>query len=568
MRHTRLLGLLGPTLLLLACATGAPGDNLREPRLLEPSRWTGDPVVRTRYGLVRGFRDADETWVWKTIPFAAPPVGRLRWRAPVDPAPWTGVRSVRRFNSGCTQFNPLLKGSVRGSEDCLYLNVWRPRSSTNKLPVYVWIHGGGNSIGSATMVKDYYGNRVASRSKMVFVSINYRLGPMGWFTSPALREGESPQDASGNYGTLDILQALKWVRQNIEAFGGDPDLVTIAGESAGAMDVLSLLISPLAHGLFSRAISESGAPLTSSPAEGDRQSAAVADKLLIADRRASNEDEAESLRLKMTNEELRDYLRSKSAKEILKTYGGGAAGMIRNPAIFLDGTVLPREGYSILKSGDYPNKVPLLIGSNKEEVKLFLFLSRMKWRSPLYQAVARFGSERWRAEGVDQIAAEMAAAPGQPPVYVYRFDWGAPDAEGRSVLPGTWGRRLGAFHSLEIPFFLGTDTVNGVMNIFLYNRANAGGRKKLSSAAMSYIASFARTGNPNKLVSGLPNWQAWSNEPDGPKSMIFDADESDLRLRMSNTALTETIVMDVLDRELPEPLRSETRDYLRRSRLP
>ena len=213
-------------------------------------------VVQTRFGRVQGFADDEGTLVWKSIPYAAPPVGELRWRAPRDPAPRPGIRVSRSFGSGCTQFNPLV-GGIRGSEDCLTLNIWRPASPETGLPVYLWIHGGGNTIGSSVMVNEYRGNRVARASQVVFVSINYRLGPFGWFTLPALREGVSPEDDSGNYGTLDIIHALRWIRDNIAAFGGDPATVAVTGESAGASNVLSLMVSPLAEGLFHRAVSQS-----------------------------------------------------------------------------------------------------------------------------------------------------------------------------------------------------------------------------------------------------------------------------------------------------------------------
>ncbi|HUX20170.1 MAG TPA: carboxylesterase family protein [Spirochaetia bacterium] len=530
--------------------------------------WSADPIVQTRFGKVEASQDADATWVWRAIPYAAPPLGNLRWRAPIDPAPWAGVRSERRFNGGCTQFSPLSKGRIVGSEDCLYLNVWRPQTKQTGLPVYVWIHGGGNSIGSSTMVKDYYGNRVASRSNMVFVSINYRLGPMGWFTTPALRDGENPADASGNYGTLDIIQALRWVHDNVAAFGGDPQLVTIAGESAGGMNVLSLLTSPLAHGLFARAVCESGAPLSSTIAEGDARSEKVIERLLIEDGKAPNEAAASKLIAEMNASDLRTFLRSQSAAKILRTYGGRTAGMIDNPAIFSDGFVLPRNGYETFADGTYSNKVPLIIGSNKEEVKLFLLLAGLPWRGPVYAAVAKYGSERWKATGVDQIARELTRAPGQPPIYSYRFDWGAPDAEGKSVLPGNWGIRLGAFHSLEVPFFLGTDTVDGVFNLVLYDHANKPGRTALSAAIMKYVASFARTGNPNAAASHLPTWNSWSDTSGGPKFLLLNADDSEPEIHMSAEELSVHDVMQAMNRQLAEPTLSETRSYLERSKTP
>ena len=227
---------------LLAACAGSP-----EPAAMRgaPGSWSGGAVAVTRFGVLRGRPDDADTWSWKGIPFAAPPVGELRWRAPRDPAPWAGVRDASRFGGRAVQFSPI-GGGISGTEDCLYLNVWRPRDAETGLPVYVWIHGGGNSLGAADMVPDYYGHRVAAVSRVVFVSVNYRLGPFGWLALPALREGVSAEDDSGNFGTLDLVHALRWIRDNIAAFGGDPRTVMISGESAGGMNVLSLIASPFA----------------------------------------------------------------------------------------------------------------------------------------------------------------------------------------------------------------------------------------------------------------------------------------------------------------------------------
>jgi predicted esterase len=252
---------------LLCHCTAGPAVKETAPR--SGAGWNGEPIVSTRFGAVQGFADADDTWVWKAIPYARPPVGELRWRAPQDPVPWSGIRSERSFNAGCTQYSLLRKKAIRGSEDCLYLNVWRPRDGETGLPVYVFIHGGGNEMGYASQLPSYHGNRLASRSRLVFVSLNFRLGPFGWFTHPALRKGQSDLDASGNYGLLDMIKALEWIRDNIEAFGGDPRRVTLTGQSSGGMDVLALLIAPGARGLFQRAMVQSGVARTSSVAEAD-----------------------------------------------------------------------------------------------------------------------------------------------------------------------------------------------------------------------------------------------------------------------------------------------------------
>jgi para-nitrobenzyl esterase len=555
-------------LLLLSCAgTRTPGT------VAAPGAWTGSPVVTTRFGAVRGAEAPDNTLVWKAIPYAKPPVGDLRWRAPQDPDPWAGVREAGSFSGGCTQFSAIFQGSIVGSEDCLYLNVWRPNDTTEQLPVYVWIHGGGNSIGSATMVPDYFGNRLASRSRMVFVSLNYRLGPFGWFTHPAFRDAGDPgitaEDASGNFGTLDIIQALKWVRQNIGAFGGDPGDVTVTGESAGGFNVLSLLISPPAAGLFQRAMSESGSAATRGVDEADATSRGVLNQLLVISGKARTPEQAGAVAEAMSPAAIRAFLRSLSDRQILRCYSRVSLAMIDNPSLIRDGTVLPSDGFDSLSNGTYPGKVPLILGSNKEELKLFLaFTGTPPWRSDLYAAVVKYGSDRWKASGVDEVARRASAHADQPPIYAYQFSWGAPDAKGHSTMPGNWGRRLGAFHSLEIPFFLGTDTLEGVLQGLLFTRANEPGRKALSAAMMDYVAQFARTGDPNRQNSGLPEWKPWTNAAGEEKLMILDANNTSTMLRMSTTELTDEGVLDAARTELAEPLRDQVLSALEKSKMP
>ena len=224
-------------------------------------------------GTLVGFEDRKHTHAWLGIPYAAPPVGPLRWRAPRPAAAWAGARSSVRFGAPCPQIgNPIsatphsTQGQVVGSEDCLTLNVWSrahapedvPRGAQRR-PVMVWIHGGGNSIGTSATYESV--RNLVAKHDVVVVTVNYRLGVLGWFRHPALEsDGETPEDRSGNYGTLDLLQALGWVKENISVFGGDPGNVTLFGESAGGMNIYALLVSPLAKGLFHRAIAQSGLP--------------------------------------------------------------------------------------------------------------------------------------------------------------------------------------------------------------------------------------------------------------------------------------------------------------------
>jgi len=468
--------------------------------------WDGSRVVTTRYGQARGKTDKDGTLSWLGLPYARPPVGELRWRAPEDPLPWKGVREARSFGRSAPQFLPFF-GIRSGSEDCLYLNVWRPAGPEAKLPVYVYVHGGGNSTGAADMLEDYYGYGVASKSNMVFVSMNYRIGPLGWFVDDSLSAGAVAASASGNFGTLDIIKALQWVRNNIAAFGGNPGNVTIAGESAGAMNVLSMLVSGQASGLFHRAIVESAYKGTASVAEA---------------REAKSLAAARSLAATMPPAELAAFLRSVSARDILATQEAGSVGMTGWPNIIRDGLVIPEIGFDAFRTGDYPNKVPLVIGSNKEENKIFQYFSKSPdWKSELYVRLASYGALLWKAEGVDVIADAISALPDHPPVYVYRFDWGAPDVRGDSPLPGTWGRRLGAFHSAEVSFFLGTRTCLGpLFTSRLYTESNEAGRGSLQAGIMAYLSSFARTGDPNALAPGLPTWRP---RAEGSYGLVMDA---------------------------------------------
>jgi para-nitrobenzyl esterase len=518
----------------------------------EPGTWNNDSNVQTKYGLVVGYSDKD-TWCWKGIPYATPPVGQLRWKAPLDPVPWLGIRKTRKFGSSAAQIMLFL--GPAGCEDCLYLNIWRSKSSESNLPVYLYIHGGGNSIGSSA-TSSYYGNAVAEKSNMLYISVNYRLGAMGWFLHPAITDGGSPEDRSGNFGTLDLVKALEWVRDNIKSFGGDPNNVTIAGESGGAFNVLSLLVSPSAKGLFHRAIVESGLSLIGSTEEATAQSERLLVALLMKDRKARNEEEAVQLISKMKEDEINEYLRSKSAFTITKNIPARDFGMAEWRTIFTDGTVIPEEGYDVFSSGEWANKVPVIIGCTKDEMKLFgYFRNNPPLNTREYDLVWNYQSLLWRANGVDDPASKMTSR-SNVPVYVYRFDWGSPDDNGVSVLPGSKGRDLGAHHAAEIPFFLGM----GVADIAMltgktHTKQNQPGREKLTDLCMNYLTNFAKTGNPND--GDLPHWHTWDNTEGKEKILILDAGFDDVKLSYLRERISIPIIMDLINSELEEPERGK-----------
>jgi len=515
-------------------------------------------------GKIAGAAGYLNSYVWKGIPYARPPVDELRWRAPADPESWTGVRhSTDSYDISVQKEQSRLwvpTGRVTGSEDCLYLNVWRPRNDDKVLPVYFWIHGGGNTFGSGKL---YDGGILASQSNMVVVSIQYRLGAMGWFNHPALKNGVTAEEASGNFGTLDTVKALQWVHNNIGAFGGNPGNVTVAGESAGCHNTLNLIISPLGKGLFHRAICESGGMKPVTVEEGIAQANTTIDKLLVADGMVKGVNEAVRYREKMTDGEIAGYLKGKSAAELVIAQTPERMKSGFHP-VFIDGRVIPDTWLNTIASGNY-NRVPIIIGSNEYEIKPFEPLlgavipttSGYKWSDlyrvlegqlkldevlagqidkELYEACGYYGTRYWKAENVDSIARRLKEK--QDNVWAYFFKWG-----GIGSGPAPYDFIIGAGHATEIPFFFGwpRDTFG-----YAFTDQNKQGRQALQEAVMSYAAQFAATGDPNKAVSELPRWETWSNTPGGPKCIVLDGTFTEAEIGMMTEEVTaETVRAEV-----------------------
>lgn len=449
-----------------------------------------DPV-RVEQGLLSGVAGAKpEVRVFKGVPFAEPPVGQLRWRAPKSAAHWEGVRHADHFSSICMQRrsnNPTVEAQPPASEDCLYLNVYTPaKSASDKLPVMVWIHGGSLTSGAGSI---YDGEELA-RQGVVVVTINYRLGVFGFFAHPELTK-ESEHKASGNYGVLDQVAALEWVHKNIAAFGGDVKRVTIFGESAGAWSVNFLMASPLAHGLFQRAIAESGGQFAPMKKLADAEQAGVKFASASGDTSLGR-------------------LRARSTDDLQKA--GGFSG----PNV--DGWLLPEDVYTIFAKGKQ-NDVPLLIGSNADEGTMFMPTTTVA-ESVREQARHRFGSyasdflklypfltdgEARKAQG-DLIRdeyfgwemrtwARLENRTGKSKVYLYYFS---------RVPPGPAGGRMGAYHSAEIAY------------VFRHTRdAKRPWEEvdhKLSDAMSSYWVNFATTGDPNG--KGLLKWPVYRTDGD------------------------------------------------------
>ena len=526
-----------------------------------------DKMIReTVAGKVSGLIDYNGTLSWKGVPYAAPPVGRLRWRAPREPIPWDGVREAHEFEPFAAQFFSLpdftRTNHVVGDEDCLYLNVWRPDTEEKDLPVYFWIHGGSNNTGRSN---DYSGANLALTANMVVVTINYRLGPFGWFNHPALKTGD-PLDDSGNYGLLDAIMALKWVQANITGFGGDPGRVTVAGESAGGQDTLALLICPLAEGLFHGAISQSGVTHTPTPEEGRIRVEQNITRLLVRD--GVPADTVEKSQARMTDENISEYLRSKNTTEIMISQLD-KAGVIAGYGSFIDGTVIPGPVLEMFTSGKF-NRMPMILGANLDEWKFFAplippFMPGQKDYTILkdalwgekdleevlpgneakkeYDNVCFTASRVWMLIGADSIA--RAARMHQDDVYAYHFKWG-----NRGTATPEYESVLGAAHSMEISFFFGNEPGTWISPI---TEENIKGRESLSRDMQHYLASFAAEGNPNgNKTDGLPEWERWSNEKGGVKAMSLDADLVSSKIGMETEEITIASIKEDLKRMKPE----------------
>ena len=464
------------------------------------------PQVQTASGVVEGYR-SNGLDIFKGIPFAAPPVGELRWKAPQPVAPWNAVRKCTAFGPSPVQNPPVpfmfwsrefLIPAEPISEDCLYLNVWTPERKTKK-PVLVYIYGGGfRSGGSACPI---YDGEAMAKKGIVFVSINYRVGLFGFLAHPEL-SAESGHGSSGNYALLDMIAALKWVKENIAAFGGDPSRVTIAGQSAGAFAVNFLCASPLAKGLFSGAIAQSGGSILPSPI-----------------RPRINGQQAEAMGLDLERElgvSGIAALRALPADRILSAKAG-----LMGP--FDDGHVI-RNGIAQTYREGNQNDVPLILGWNKDDR-----ISGPPMKASAYQESVRkrFGQEADRfltlyPGNTDEEAARSQSdmsrdetfaiqgwawarhqqLKGKSPVYLYNFDRALPAYSKETA--------FGAFHSAEI--------VYAYDNLHTLDRPWETADQKLASAMSAYWLNFIRTGKPGG--AGMAEWPAFRNNDQ--RIMILD----------------------------------------------
>ena len=498
-----------------------------------------DFVIETSSGIVDGYKKGRVAF-WDDIPYAKPPIGDLRWKAPRKIIN-SKNKIISKEDNFCVQRPSSLggvdgDGDFVGTEDCLYLDVTAPiKKTSNLLPVMFWIHGGGNTSG----LKDLYDfNKMVKRHNVIVVRINYRLGPFGWFTHPSIQDYQSGKDKSSNFGTLDIISALEWTKENIELFGGDPNNITIFGESAGGHNVFSLLVSENSRGLFHKAISMSGYTTSINPNDAYKQSqksstsahtsSEIIKKILAtknySDDSYSEEDVRNILYNLTTDEFFQHYYDRETYEEI--------------PLLTSDGLVIPKIGLrDALYEKDHINSVPTIAGSNRDEVKLWigtaeyfvnlefspvgsvLNIPKVKLKDEdAFEAFNYYRSNAWKIRGVD-IPLKGLHASGNNNLYAYRYDWD----DHRRYVVADFKKLIGAAHATEIPLLAGNSKLVG--GYPLSDLIYPPGRSKLftSRNMMKFWTNFAKTGKPGKSTNSV-KWESIVNNGDlGNSYIILDS---------------------------------------------
>ena len=501
-----------------------------------------DDYISTSSGKVQGYIE-NKVINYDDIPYAKPPIGDLRWKAPREILNTNSIIE-KKDNNFCIQEPSSMGGApgegiLTGTEDCLYLDIKTPKNKSSKLlPVMFWIHGGGNTSG----LKDLYDySTMVDKHDVIVVTINYRLGAFGWFTHPSIQDNQAGLDKTSNFGTLDIIQALKWVNKNIELFGGDPNNITIFGESAGGHNVLSLMVSPQSKGLFHKAISQSGYTTSVSTKQAfvieethptfNHTSSEVVKRLIN-----NHED--------LSSEDLHKKLLGLSAEEFFAEYSDKSN--LEVPLLTNDGIVIPLEGLEkALGNSTYINNIPFIAGSNRDEVKLWIGIAeyfvkldysflgsilgipRVTLKNEdAFEAFNYYRSEAWKLRGVIEPISSLNKA-GNNNTYAYRFDWD----DHRRFIVADFKKLIGASHGTEISLITGNNKLVEGYGFLIY--PNGPSKRFVSKNMMKFWSNFAKNGKPGSSSNGI-EWDLYNHLNDSKNFMILDR-KRDMKIEHSQT---------------------------------
>ena len=517
-----------------------------------------DYVIKTTSGITYG-QEENAVISWDDIPYAKPPIGDLRWRAPQD----LDVSSINNIirpkeDNFCVQEPSGLGGSegddyFSGSEDCLYLDIKAPlvNDSQKLLPVMFWIHGGGNTSG----LKDLYDfSTMTKNHEVLIVTINYRLGPFGWFTHPSIQGQQAGLDKTSNFGTLDIIQALKWVSRNISNFGGDPNNVTIFGESAGGHNVLSLLVTTQAKELFHKAISQSGYTTTYSLKDSYRPSKYSSTSKHSSWNVVNQIIKDKSLNVLQTenDKEIRNFLKNLSSKEFFRYYSQRPS-YENLPLLTADGLVIPKIGLTdALSKKEYLHSVPIIAGSNRDEVKLWLASAKyfvdldysffgsifgvpkvVLNDKDAFNLFNSYRSKAWKIRGVDGPLRSLYEA-GNNNLYAYRYDWD----DHRRFIIGDFKQLIGAAHATEIPLLTGNNKLVGDYGFLIYPKGPS--KRFTSKNMMQFWTNFAKNGEPGFSTNGL-EWKKYNGLKNASSNYMILDKRKELKMKSDNFSFSSLI---------------------------
>ena len=496
--------------------------------------------VTTTSGQIEG-KKTSMAYIWLGVPYGQ----TERWKAPKAPDPWSRTRSCKKARKG--------KG-----DDCLFVNIYKPvTKKEEKMPVMVFLHGGGNIGGTANRSFSSF----VKETGVVVVSVEFRQGAFGWLQSRGLQTGNRMTD-SGNFAMLDIKLALEWVQNNIEAFGGDKQNVTLSGFSAGARDALNCVISPAMKGLFHKVISFSGGMTTCSVKEGRRWSNQKLAKILVRRGRFSSQKRALKYVKRISKKKLNKLLYSLSDKEIKRMAGSTSLRLTNFPQNFRDGKVIPKGGFDVLEYGGY-NRVPMILGCNNSEFANVSYktLHRILIKNPktfknraqfyrLLKKSKEYGSKLQTSFYLERLANKLSIDPYHEDFYTYRFSWG----EDSSVVGANYARSVGAIHGMDVDFLLGRYKKGEAgTSDSIYTKANLPGRQALTSVMRQYVSNFCHTGNPNG-IDGQGNvpvqWEKWRRVKGSKRIMTFSATRREAKAAMTSRTIDRAKVKRQMKRKL------------------